>query len=323
MSKTCLVVIYNHNFERNIDIIKRIYGQKFSVIRQIMPFYYGDDETVISVFGGSFQFHEYIAQAKKELMAIECDRYLFIGDDLLLNPEFNESNVEELLNLKAEDAYLDGFVDVSRTGCYRGTMEAHNFSTQLPGVDSSANRMIPSFDDAFETLHRKGLMNTIELKEATPYFPDLRKPLFKNLYDNYKIMRGWAWHIRNALAYEWGSRKASYPVVFAYSDIFSVSKNSFPRVCQFLEIFATWRMFVELAIPTSLALLEDIQVVTNENSSWETGNVWFPQDPKEFIRKEKIINELAQHTGKKIEMLKEYFPSNMLYLHPVKLSQWS
>jgi hypothetical protein len=29
---TCLVVVYNHNFEKNIPIIRKIYGKRFSQV---------------------------------------------------------------------------------------------------------------------------------------------------------------------------------------------------------------------------------------------------------------------------------------------------
>ena len=89
-SKTGLVVLFNHNYEKNIPLIKQLYNERFSELRILMPFYYGSDKDVISVFGNSFVFHTYIAQAREKIMAMDCDDFLIIGDDLLLNPDFNE-----------------------------------------------------------------------------------------------------------------------------------------------------------------------------------------------------------------------------------------
>ncbi len=78
--KTALVVLYNHHFEKNIDVIKKIYGDRFTELIQLMPYYYGNDESVVSVYGNSFQFYDYLIQAKERIAQLEADNILIIGD---------------------------------------------------------------------------------------------------------------------------------------------------------------------------------------------------------------------------------------------------
>src|SRR5512133_1118315 len=111
--KTCLVVVYNHNFEKNIPVIRGMYSGRFSSVVQLMPFYRGKDPDVIRVFGNSFHFHAFIAQARKSLLSFDCDRYLVIGDDLVLNPNINESTLASTMLLEGKKCFYPGFQDVS------------------------------------------------------------------------------------------------------------------------------------------------------------------------------------------------------------------
>ena len=115
-----------------------------------MPYYKGDAPDVCSVFGNSFQFYNYILQSRERIRQLEGDYFLIIGDDLLLNPRFDEFSTPSLLGIHGEDTcYLDGFVDVSLPVCYRGTAEAHHFSITPPGIDAeSVNRNVPSYEEA-------------------------------------------------------------------------------------------------------------------------------------------------------------------------------
>lgn len=322
--KTALIVLYNHNYEKNLDKIRKLYSSRFSQILQLMPFYYGNDSDVVSVFGNSFQFHSYIAQAQEAIMSLDADRILIIGDDLILNPNLEENNFSSKLNLGKDDAYLDGFVDVSKPICYRGTLEAHSFSTSPAGLDvASANRILPSYDEAFQILKSNNMMETTQLSKAKPFYQEWDKPIFGNFYRNYKIFKGRVWHFRNQLKYRFFPKKASYPVVFGYSDIVSIPKTRFLEFCNYLKVFASWNMFVELAIPTTLALMPNLNVVTLNQIQFKSGNVWYPCEGTHFSKIDNLIKNLEKECNYNLDILSDFFPNEYLYLHPVKLSQWN
>jgi len=320
--RTCLVVIYNHHHQKNIPVVRRIYRDRFSRVVQLMPFYTGDDPDVIRVFGNSFQFHAYIAQVRRELQAVPCDRYLFIGDDLVLNPRINESTLASLMQLDGDKCFFSEMHDVSRGVFVRGTMEAHNFGLLPQGIDRSALHGIPSYDEAFAILNRKGLMTSTRLARIQPTMQLFESPWSVNWYKNYKIFRGRLWHLREALKYRLKAKTASYPVVFGYSDIFSIPRVYAEGFFDYLEIFASIRMFVELAIPTTLAL-HDWPMVQEKDLALKPLNLWFPPDPRLFKQKEQIINQFASMANFRIDGLKQAFPRDYLYMHPVKLSQWT
>lgn len=322
-SKTGLVVLFNHNHEKNIPLIKHLYNERFSEMKILMPFYYGSDKDVIDVFGNSFVFHTYIAQAREKIMTMNCDDFLIIGDDLLLNPDLNELNFHQKLNIPHGAFYIDNVEDISTGDYYRPLIEATKFTTTPPGLDSSAARLLPSYENAFTILHDKGLMNSSILSKCTPFYQPWIKPFSANLYKNYKIFKGRVWHFLNYLKWKFRPKKASYPCVFGYSDIILIPRDRMEELCHYLEIMATWQMFVELAIPTSISLLKNAHVVYSNSIPYKTGNVWYPQNPNHFKNINEKINQLSDKCKGEINNLKEHFPNEYLYLHPVKLSQFN
>ena len=105
----CLVVIFNYRFDDNIPIIEKIYQDRFSRIYHMVPFYDGNKDNVIPVFEKSFYFQGYIPQAINTFFNDDFSHYLFVGDDVLLNPKINEHNILELLNLDDETAFLPNY----------------------------------------------------------------------------------------------------------------------------------------------------------------------------------------------------------------------
>lgn len=319
--KICLVVIYNHKYEKNIQIIRQMYHTRFSSVIQLMPFYDGNETDVISVFGGSFLFHSFIAQAKNKLLEIECDRFFFIGDDLILNPRLNENNICEYLNLDFDSCFIQKFYDVSKGFSYRGTTEAHNFNYNEPGVDSTCTQRIPSYEEAFSILNNKGLLYKRELKEIKPFYLLFDHPVHKNIYKNYKVLKSRIWHFSKKLKYNLLNYKVSYPVVFGYSDIFSIPKSHFPEFCKYLEVFTTLKVFVELAIPTTFAL-HDWKIVTEDKINLKIFDVWFPAEPSSYEEKIRIIENISEKANYSISKLDSAFPEDFLSIHPIKLSKW-
>ena len=65
-NRVSLIVIFNHKFEQNINLLRKIYDGRFSNIFFILPFYKGNDEDVISVYESSYSFQGYIYQKSKK-----------------------------------------------------------------------------------------------------------------------------------------------------------------------------------------------------------------------------------------------------------------
>ena len=320
--KTALVVLFNHQYDRNIPVIREIYSRRFSGLLQLMPYYRGDAPDVCSVFGNSFQFYNYILQARERIRNLDGDYILIFGDDLLLNPRFDEFSTPSLLGIHGEDTcYLDGFVDVSLPVCYRGTVEAHRFSTAPAGIDAdSVNKNVPPYGEARQILKSRNLMQHDELSRVRMFLPKWNPG--GGIHANWKVLKGRIWHLLNHWKHRIKKYRYSYPVVFGYSDIVCIPKGKFDDFCRILEVFSAWNMFVELAIPTALQLLPGTRLATLEDTQYKSGNVWFPQDPEHFEAMNAVIDGLVSSSGGDLGKLLASFPEDYLYLHPVKLSKF-
>ncbi|MBR5894129.1 MAG: hypothetical protein IKZ13_01135 [Akkermansia sp.] len=321
MRKIGLIVLFNHNYEQNIPIIKELYKERFEQLKILMPFYYGDDPDVIGVYGNSFLFHTYIAQARTQLMQMDCDDFLIIGDDLLLNPSLNSHNIHEKLSIPLGAFYIDAVENVSRCLYNRPLLEASKFSPHMAGLDKTANRYVPDFDTAYKCLYDKNLIGATTLSCWRPFFPQFKKGFFKNISDNYGILKARIWHLLQMCKYKLRPVKMPYPYVFGYSDIVLIPRERMVDWCRYLEVFATWNMFVEMAIPTAMLLLPNAELCFAKQSSYKTGNVWYPQDPAHFSRISSLIDNLIGKCESPGDLLDNY-PAEYLYLHPVKLSKF-
>lgn len=58
MTHICLVIIYNHRFEKNIDILERIYKERFAAIYHLVPFYEGRKKMLYLFMNLLFNFRD-------------------------------------------------------------------------------------------------------------------------------------------------------------------------------------------------------------------------------------------------------------------------
>ncbi len=88
-----LVIIHNHRYDANISRLDEIYKNRFSYIFHLVPFYNGDKNNVITVYENSHYFQGYVVQAYERLTTEgNFNHFIFIGDDLILNPQININN---------------------------------------------------------------------------------------------------------------------------------------------------------------------------------------------------------------------------------------
>ena len=96
----------NHPFPENLPLLRRIYADRFTAVRFLIPFERSDAPDVITVYRGSYVHAAYITDARAELAALDCDYYLVIHDDVLLNPQIREGNFLETFTLEPDDGFI-------------------------------------------------------------------------------------------------------------------------------------------------------------------------------------------------------------------------
>jgi hypothetical protein len=102
-----------------------------------------------------------------------------------------------------------------------------------------------------------------------------------------------------------------YPLARSYCDVLAISTVSIKRFCHYCGIFAAPSLFAELAIPTALVLAAD-KIVTEQDLALRGKALWTQEQ----------LDELNPY-GRRLGRLLRGFPADYLYLHPVKLSQWT
>ena len=109
-----LIIIHNHKFTKNIEIIERVYQERFSNIFHLVPFYEGAKSNVIPVYESSHFFQGYVAQAFRSFFNAKFDHYFFVADDMIVNPIINEKNYSEHLKIKKGEAFIPRLIPLNK-----------------------------------------------------------------------------------------------------------------------------------------------------------------------------------------------------------------
>jgi len=304
MKKVALVIIYNHQYNKNIEIVERIYKNRFSNIYHLVPFYNGDRDNVIPVYESSFYFQGYVAQGFKSYFKEEYNHYIFIGDDLLLNPIINESNYQFHLKLNSDTCFIPRLSSLNENaGFWNMNANTLIWELEFPGVESRDK--FPSHEMAEQMLRKFSVENKPmkfeQIWKSPASFKEWRSKIFGEKF----------YHLRR-LKYKLTDKKYNsyYPLVRSYSDIFVVSADAIKLFCHYCGLFAASRLFVELGLPTSLVFSAEY-INTEKDLDLKGKALWTTED---FKILDKYENKLAR--------LLNDFPKDQLYIHPVKLSKW-
>lgn len=296
-TKIALLIIYNHRYDKNISRINQIYSGRFEHIYHIVPFYDGELENVIPVYDNSFQFQGYICQAYQHLKDKGFTHFVAVADDMVINPALNASNFFELTGIDYKSCFTHELKDsVTLNPKWYHTKDIVRFSVFHRGVE--IDNILPSTEQAIQTFSAHGFQT--RLVPEWPY-GKLRRPIKEF------ILR-----IRRMLRYRiFGQVYYRYPLMGGYSDMIVVPAEVMPQFCQYCGAFAAARLFVEVAIPTTMVLCSPkIQSIADIKMNQ---SLILPRDNnKNFL----------PDCNFSYEKLIKAFPSNMLYIHPVKLSKW-
>ncbi|KAF3981425.1 MAG: hypothetical protein HFP78_07290 [Methylococcales symbiont of Hymedesmia sp. n. MRB-2018] len=317
--KPLLVIIYNHKYVKNIAIIEQIYGARFSQIHHLMPFYQGDKENVSSVYDSSYYFQGYISQGLRDYYQKNISHYVFIADDLLLNPAINEDNYQDFFKLQPQDCYLHKIENlVDKNGCisdWSWNDWAHNFSMKNKGLEELHH--LPSFAQAVALFKRHNLLSNHfgkQLKVNYRYILSVclwRLRNRKGLIEKVKWAI-WGWPYFFFRRWQKNKQAINYPLARGYSDIVIIAGSEIKQFCYYSGIFSAVNLFVEIAIPTSLVLMDanvvDCRVV--DKKTWDEVDVTNTTKPLQ-----------DKHQNNLNSLLKD-FPADVPYLHPIKLSVW-
>ncbi len=310
-ARVALAVVFNHRFERNIPRLEKYYGPRFSNRRYLMPFADGSRPDVIRVVENGCNFSGHIAQGYSTYNDPDITHYAFLGDDLILNPSLNESNLANALNLPPDTAYTKNLTPLDNIRFHWEHSISSLKALRSPQFDYQSE--LPPAADARKKFEAMGL-------QFLPPWPRTKKDLrftFGTL--PLRARDDFFGHLT-----EMGQSPA-YPLLSGYSDFIVVPTAHIRTFAHYCGVFAALNLFAEVAVPTALALacpavrtelamgehFRGIMPKRSAESRWHGTEIW----------KEDIPPFCARY-GLSWDKLLAEFPSDVLYFHPVKLSQW-
>jgi hypothetical protein len=303
----CLVIVFNHKYEKNIERLEKLYRHRFQNIFYLLPFYEGEKDDVIAVYENSYCFQGYFAQALRTIYNDQYTHYVFIADDLILHHSINSKNILEILNLQTNSGYTKNI-------------------TALTDISFNEwSHALPSIADFYGVCHKTSVL---KFWEELP-LPEIAYNLFKlhgitiNLITDknvdsheYKYSNQiCSTFIYSSLCNQIRANRAMpppYPLAYGYSDFVVIPHKSLKKFCYYCGIFAAMNIFIEVAVPTAM-LLSCENIIQERDINWFGKELWLPQE----------CVELNDKCNKSFSQLYASFANNQLYLHPVKLSEWS
>lgn len=300
--KPILLIVYNHNYEKNIDKLRKLYTGRFSRVWHLMPFYTGSDSDVIPVYQNSRQFQGFFAQAFRTFYREDVSHYLFVADDLLLNPRINENNYQEYFQIDSDQSFVPEMRMLHTVkGMWMRILDAVQYNPEIKGIE--AKNLLPSKDAVDLFFARHGL--TFKPISVWSIYGAWRLPTTRAYVKTFLSML-WYWITRSRS----GKVLPRYPVVGGYSDLVIVDAKSIHAFTHYCGIFAATNMFVELAIPTALAM-SATNIITEAHLSRTGASLWSLEEKK----------TLEPFQGSLVNLINK-FPQSVLYYHPIKLSEW-
>lgn len=306
MSSVCLVIIFNHKYNKNIKILEEMYANRFHNLYYIVPFYseklHGvSADKIIPVFETSYCFQGYIAQAYNKIKNTRYEHYIFIGDDQILNPKLDENNIINELGIKKGQSYIKEIIpygEISKGSLKDQSNKLYNIITafRINGGVNYKNE-IPSYEEAKKKCEQIGL----KISDKLPLSFFMEKGLIGYKYLPLTLV---------TLCINKGF-KLPYPLFKAYSDMIIIDSQSMDEFCRLSGVFAAMNIFVETAIPLAMVLSCSSIKYENEANGWKGVEYWGIE-----------IEEFENKYDRKFINLVNDFGEKIIYYHPIKLSKW-
>lgn len=308
----CLVHLFNHRFEANLPVLGRIYAARFPDRHVLMPFASHPEPGISRVYELGRNFSGHIAQGARDFTDPRFTYYAIAADDLLLNPRLHAGNLVAELGLAPGEGYIKNLVaaDALRDDWIWAGEAAAHFRRYRKAVDLAD--LLPPAAAMREKWATWGLQ--LPRRAGGGWSGKLRR------HWTHPRQSVWAWLEGLTMR----GQSADYPLLSGYSDFIVVPAEAMERFAHYCGVFAALDIFAEMAVPTALALACD-RVRTelplgrhlHDGGSGEGGmtgvELWREADHA----------RLAWLLDRDLDGLIEAFPSDWLYLHPVKLSRFA
>lgn len=313
--KVCLLILFNHRYDKNLPVLDEMYKERFSHIRFIVPFYDGARKDVIPVYGRSVFFETYIAQAYNMIKDEGYDYFYIVADDMIINPKINEHNIQEFFELEDGQSWIPSLRSL-RDLKYNwiGTMSAYTYRPVQKYVETKGE--LPSVEDAVKKFEFQGIKDPLKL---TRY--DVFKEFSLDIHSlAYKARLALRTYTRLKHPFR-KSANLTYPIAASYSDTLLVSGETMAKFAHYCGVFGATSLFVEVAIPTALILASEKKIKTEKNIT-HSGRSYWRDEINVFCENDEYTWDNLEKEYKNLDDIMTRFPEDAVYLHPIKLSKW-
>jgi hypothetical protein len=300
--KLGLCVFFNYPFPANIPIWRELYGDLFDEMVFIQPLVRSTEPDVVTVYRAAFNFAGYFSDARAALESMDVDAVVFTGDDCVLNPALFGDNfasrfhwgpdvsgfIPEVLPF-ANENWLRNRHKLSVLGRFVGgygfyDQRIQGWQAHLPEADRIRDRyrlLQVAVDDL-----------TFPPEEEIEKLTGTQREIIRRTFR--------------------GSSTAPqpYPLSYAISDFFIVSKSHLPEFCHQAGLLAAMNVFPEAAVPMALVSLEGTLRQARDcglRFEWTYG-----RNPDATFFVPTSMGELRDCIQRQ--------PDNSIFIHPVKMS---
>lgn len=275
----------NHPFPANLPLLRRIYRDRFSEVRFLIPFERMPDEDVITVYRGSYTHAAYLTDAHAKLAALDCDYYVVIHDDVLLNPKISEASFQDIFDLGPDDGFIPSVSPLTRemgewtwnfaflprllfskSLLFGSGIEISNLLKYLPSADAlnagfERNGVTPTQIQSFHPGHVgeiSGLASSVLLSGLVA--PPKVSERFKDAVEveSLEIERGLIEVLRKATRKTDDEDRSDYrlpiPVVASgyFTDFYILPRSGLDDFSHYMGVAGAANLFVEIIAPTLL-----------------------------------------------------------------------
>ena len=305
--KVSCSVLFNHPYPPNIPVLRELYKDKFDEVSFIQPLRSSPDPDVYTSYRGSFAFHGMITDAAERLLAKDADYFIFVHDDVLLNPLYNGEQLVERLQVPGNGAFIPylfslhpdaqdwvwmpGFLwrlfyptnQLSGTGI-------ENLISYFPNAETMRAKFDEIYGLSFEniTYDRTRPINPIVVVGNQSHGNYITKSVLDGLY---------------VTAEGASSVQLPFPFIGGNCDFTVLDRKTLEAVVPLLGVTAAANLFVEIAMPTAIACAAD-RVVQSKDVGLFAEMAWTKEE-------QRLMTD---------DILVRRFNEDLLLFHPFKLS---
>ncbi len=321
----------NHPFPANLPVLRDIYAGRFAQVLFLMPFERMADPDVITVYRGSYAHAAYLTDASASLASIECDYYMVVHDDVMLNPRLSEQTFSDYFPLASGNGYISKADSPSRNigtrAWYYSSLPRLLYPKSMllgSGVDPvNVTKYLPPADEMRRKMDVAGIAYQNEVVLDTTDFADVKRHASRVLLNGHvaatetgsvqtdiearslaleqQLVEVMA--LDQATAHPGstaGRAQLPFPILDAgcHADFYILPKAKFSEFVHYIGVAAASGVFVEIAVPVLLYAVCD-RVWTADELNLEVAF---------FNERNSLLN---------------FIEPRLLAIHPFKLSAYS